>query len=55
MSKTPKIKKTCWKCGKEFYVTKSDSNRKFCPNSNCYNEYKETPEYREYLKSHLKK
>ena len=54
MSYAPKIKKICWNCGKEFEVNYTNRERKFCPNSNCYNEYKERPEYRDYLKSKIK-
>lgn len=49
----PKIKKICWNCGKEFEVSRSVSHRKFCPNSNCYKEYKEKPEYQKYLKDKI--
>jgi hypothetical protein len=48
-----KIKKICWNCGKEFEVNYTNRERKFCPNSNCYNEYKQKPEYIKYLKDRL--
>lgn len=55
MSYAPKIKKICWNCGKEFEVNYTNRARKFCPNSNCYNEYKERQEYRDYLKGKIRK
>lgn len=42
-------------CGKEFEVNYTDRAKKFCPHSNCYNEYKDTPAYLKYLKDKLKK
>lgn len=51
--KTKKIKKICWNCEKVFYVVPSQSSRKFCPNSNCYEEYRITPAYNKYLRDKL--
>jgi len=51
--KKERIEKKCWNCGKVSEVSPSTSHRKFCPNSNCYNEYKEKPEYRKYLNNKL--
>ena len=53
MKQKNKIKIECWNCGKIFYVNPSQRFRKFCPNSNCYNEYKNKPEYKKYLREKM--
>ncbi len=52
--KKERIQKKCWNCGKIFEVSPSTSHRKFCPNSNCYNEFKQTKKYQEYVLEKIK-